>query len=76
LNKERVRIAFNSAALSITLLYLIGIFAAIAAGVFFNHRIDDDYLFAFFIEYMSWGGVAVMGSVLTLMLIKLAIVKE
>jgi len=75
MNKERVRFMFNLAALVIFILYLISV-ATILLIAFFNKRLEDDFVFSMTINIALWGGITVLVSVLLLMLIKLAILRD
>jgi len=71
----KIRNFFNFSALGLILLYVI-IAAATLLVVFYNSSLDDDNVFEFTINILVWGGVAVLASVLILMVIKLAVLRN
>jgi hypothetical protein len=74
MNKQLLSRIFNFAALGILVAYLAGI---VIMFITFNaKRFDDDFVFAFVVNYLLWGGVTLLISVLFLMLTKLAITRE
>lgn len=71
----RIRNIFNFSALGLILLYVIIAAATLLVGLF-NSSLDDDNVFEFTINILVWGGVAVLASVLILMVIKLATLRN
>lgn len=71
----KIRNIFNFSALGLILLYVIIAAATLLVGLF-NSSLDDDNVFEFTINILVWGGVAVLASVLILMVIKLATLRN
>lgn len=75
MDKERLRSLFNFSALGLFILYFIGTALTLLIGTF-NKRLDNDFVFAFSLNFIAWGGVIVLISILTIMITKLFILKE
>jgi hypothetical protein len=74
MNQQQLRRILNYAAMGLVVAYLAGI--VIMLITFDAKRFDDDFEFAFALNYLLWGGVSLLISVLFLMLTKLAITRD
>jgi hypothetical protein len=74
MNQQQLKRILNYAALGLLVVYLAGI---VIMFITFNAKqFDDDFEFGFAFNYLLWGGVSLLISVLFLMLTKLAITRE
>ena len=70
MKKDRIRGIINIFALGLLFTYITGI-----GIVFIRLNLDDEQEFWFIIDYILWGGVSLLISVLMLMLSKLILLR-
>jgi hypothetical protein len=71
---HKIKRILNISALTLLLFYLTGIILMFIT--FRIIRFDDDFEFAFSINYLLWGGVSLLIIVLVLMILKTVITRE
>ncbi|BBI34104.1 hypothetical protein [Cohnella abietis] len=74
MKRTKIRRIFNLTAMALVVIYISGVIISLMLFYFFN--LDDDFEFWFIINFLLWGGVALLITVLILMLTKITILKE